>query len=1285
MNTIEIIKRLIRQKTVTVGQPVTNIHGRSAMTVLGASAQASVSWLRLTVPGTELPGVDEFYQRYSVLGEHSFDLLDGVLGVLEVHEPTVVVQLFRGVIAVDHPTTLTLDVTMGASSSRAALYVDGVLDRTKSGALSTQRQLDAGKHLVEIIAVGSDVTITVPTALAIDGLADVVPRPSWQGAATGYMDTTTGASVVRLQWLADSRCGGWKVFRREVVNAGAVTAVGVADTNGQCAFTVTGNAESSLFAGSDLLVGQNLVGTVLSAKYSDSAGTTSVRVQLAKTQPTSKQAWVGQAAVTGANVELTRVKRTSSGGAVTFNDTTSAFKGQYIYTLQAYSLFDETVVSDVSDPLRVVAGDVTPPGSITIWNKGVPISGYPQVKDKVARVKYRTPLDDDYAGVRVVYRTSVTGTVTSVSGTTIGVSASISDNQVQNYTFRPTNGAADHIERQITANTATELTLDDTYDSVNLPAVGDTFLAYSDATVVIDYGVPNTDDELQFTTVGYGTYQFRAFDLVGNEQQDQFAESWDYSSADDNASATPVNLPPSISISQVDDATQATFFAGGDARNNSTQYAIIQLDAADETDGTTGVVIFYSIIGSGVTNSLAASTAATAGVVDAGGTVASPNGTRSRYVLLTRGSAQGQLIAWAQDKDGMESGRVPFTADYDVTPEIVSVETRDLGGTYQFTVSVDDDTRGIRYWMEPSGSGDYPVGSPAHVDTSTQKTKVFTSVINDGTLKVIRVVPYSQFTGGQATGTAGDTWSKEISRTPRTTAVFESRDQGGNISGTTVRANLLVQPVRNAIASRTTAASGNTTTTLTDSGSPGWTVDQYSYSEFNKRFYFIEFTSGAMAGQVRKITGNSAGGLTFAPALASAPDSVTYKLWNAATVVTTDGFVVGTETPIGTTYLVGNTLWFDRRGSTSVTFSYYSLLNGTNPESLHTASVDQDTQASLTGFNVTESPAGTLVSSVESFDDDTKYWRLYAKKGGLPTTGGAALSRNPSTNRLNLDEPYLRWEDTPANPNFSFTAGAGTWYLILVPYNSYNEDGDAQTVVLSASGAGASPTPALTGLSVTPNGSSENDIGWSLVNLPDPTGYTVQVSAQLDSGASSVLNTVAASALTYAHTGIGTRVADNSSGTWKVYTYTLQLKDTGGAPVGSPTTVQRGDYFAGAVPAVTAVSAIVQNGGSAFDAGGSYSQYQCTSSHDNQVTWTITGANDTEYSLELYSNGTLITVLNPSDVSYDHIEDGIFGDASGAVRSWVYTVTLVRRSDSTVVSTMDSATISDTVRSCFAP
>lgn len=529
MNLLELIRRAIRQNTVNVGEPVKNLHGASAAFIQGLELTADQTWMRLSIVGTELVSIADFYTVYGADALNPFTIETANGGVLTHTETQGVVQLYRGVVTLDTSTNMQFTVKLAGGASKAALYIDGVLDRSDVEKLATTRILDAGQHLIEIMAVSNEVTITTPVEIQIDGTADVMLPPAWASLTTGYADAAGATTIVTLKWNVDPRAGGWRIFRRQQTALGPIAAVNDAKAGRYTMNISGGNFETNLPAGNEVYANNSLVGTVILATYDPVSNTTSVTIQLPKTLFVSNPGWAGKIAATGLSSELTRIRRTSAAGVVTYVDNTVTLGQAYWYVIQAYSLFDDTIVSPFSEARLTVAGDTTPPASIT-FN-----TGYPQATNRVVRVRFHTPSDVDYNGVRVVYRQSLTGTVSSYSGTSMGVTVSgLLAGQVNGWRVLPTSGNATRDEKGIVTNTATTLTLDQTYESINAPQVGDAVTLYKDTSVVTDHGVPNVDDELIFTAPGYGTYQFRSFDLAGNEQNDASCLTWNFTQQLDN-------------------------------------------------------------------------------------------------------------------------------------------------------------------------------------------------------------------------------------------------------------------------------------------------------------------------------------------------------------------------------------------------------------------------------------------------------------------------------------------------------------------------------------------------------------------------------------------------------------------------------------------------------------------------------------------------------------------------------------------------------------------------------
>jgi hypothetical protein len=528
MNLLEVIRRVVRQNTVNVGQPVTNIHGATAQVITGLETSVDTTWLRVTIPGNELVALSDFYAVYGADATNPFKLLPATAGILNYTESQSLVQLYRGVITLEQATSVEFSIALAGGTSKAALYVDGVLDRSDVERLTTTRILDAGQHMIEIMVVSPQVVITTPPNLKIDGTNDVMLPPSWAGISTGYTDPAGASTIITLQWNVDPRAGGWRVFRRQLTNLAAITSFSDAKA-GRYSVTMNGNFETSLPAGNEIFVNDSSIGTVIITIYDSVTDSTSVSLQLPRALFVPNPGWSGKLATTGITSELIRIRRTTAAGLITYVDNSVTLGQAYYYVLQSYSLFDDTIVSPLSQTRMTVAGDTTAPASITF------ASGYPISTNRAVRVRFHTPSDADYSGVRVVFRRQLTGTVTAYSGTSLDVTVSgLIAGQAVGWNVRPTSGAGIRDEKIVTANTATNLTLNQTYESINAPVNGDTILLYIDQSMVTDHGVPNTDDELIFTASGYGVYQFRSFDLAGNEQNDGACLTWTFTQQLDN-------------------------------------------------------------------------------------------------------------------------------------------------------------------------------------------------------------------------------------------------------------------------------------------------------------------------------------------------------------------------------------------------------------------------------------------------------------------------------------------------------------------------------------------------------------------------------------------------------------------------------------------------------------------------------------------------------------------------------------------------------------------------------
>lgn len=147
---------------------------------------------------------------------------------------------------------------------------------------------------------------------------------------------------------------------------------------------------------------------------------------------------------------------------------------------------------------------------------------------------------------------------------------------------------------------------------------------------------------------------------------------------------------------------------------------------------------------------------------------------------------------------------------------------------------------------------------------------------------------------------------------------------------------------------------------------------------------------------------------------------------------------------------------------------------------------------------LTEQTPGYLTLVLNGVDIQVRYWSGWLRKNNWPTvTSGSAVSQ--------LNNDYLKFADIDANQTtFTFSAGAGYWYGIIVPYDANNNAGprtlcSGQVFGVIGSGA-ASIVPAISqlGIDLVTNGVGvqQNKIWWQTNKAgerPDAANGAIQV------------------------------------------------------------------------------------------------------------------------------------------------------------------------------------------------
>lgn len=620
-------------------------------------------------------------------------------------------------------------------------------------------------------------------------------------------------------------------------------------------------------------------------------------------------------------------------------------------------------------------------------------------------------------------------------------------------------------------------------------------------TVVTDYGFPSTKDSVLFSAIGSGTYYFVTTDQVGNTQYVLSGVPYYYTGV---VTSPGVNFAPTVRVSQLSSAEMVV-----DPR----QFAQFKLEGVDP-ESSPSTVIQY-IIQSGTVAPW--QTAPTNPY-----TVTIPISNRDAWVRVR--AFDGTLF----------SDELMFVADYDSTPELVSIYSRYMiaSGTTFVNGSVDDDTKSIKWFIsEGAEPGDPTPTSPTLIDNlSSLKTFSFSFPQPDGSRKVLRINPYPDLGGN---GTVGQSYDEEFTRLPRTRASVSDRTPSGSVSKTNVFITLSSSPETAVIFDRVSPIDYGTVTsgtayTLTDN-TQTWTLDLYNNG------YEVKIVAGVGEGQVRSIQQTQQKTLVIVSGTnlpwSIVPDSSSKyyirekfrhysdngkatsvtnntltdntKSWYANEFATKDIFIysgtgVGqlrTITSNGATQITITPNWSINPTSTSgykifgpikiardavedTTVDFYStvIANGLTEE-IQSITIDSDDVPEISSATITEPANNKLNVTISGIDEDTKYWSAWVRRNNWPTilSGVATAS---------LDDDYMRAnQESIDSTQIQFDASTGFWYGIVVPYDSYNNPGPRVIFSGSITGTITVPPAILTSINAEPNDQTSsyqlNRIWWN--------------------------------------------------------------------------------------------------------------------------------------------------------------------------------------------------------------
>lgn len=533
MNIVDLIRTLVRERVDEVVGVITNIHGAVAGESPPLEVFARQEWLWTRMPARALLSLAEFFATNTTTSGVETELLVGKEGLTKA-EATQQLHFIRGTVTVPTTAAIPMIVNVSGPGAEVAVYVDGTLQRRAVQTLQLALQLDPGLHTIELLAFSDAITIRLPGHIQVTANLENLRAPEWVSLTTGYLDPSMGVVANTLSWVNDARAGGWRVVRRSPELLGELLDIGDVGSKGEYIVVLSGDISGALELGEELLAGPSPLGTVITATYDATLNETYARMRLPADLTVASDNWIGRQVGSGRFDELTRIRKSSSTGVARHIDQNVRLGYVYEYKLQSFGTLDETQTSPWSDIRYMRAGDIDPPASIVFR------PGYPRLEGRRINCRFVTPSDEDYAGVKVYFRSTPTpGVITGATLNSITDSSqSWAVNQFQGYTAHVFSGTfqAEDIWSFVASSDLTKVYASGDFPFV--PSGGCDFELFYDRPVLTDYGTPRSEDQFSFDAIrdnagvlDLGIYSFRSFDFVGNEQPvtDSGDTTWTFS------------------------------------------------------------------------------------------------------------------------------------------------------------------------------------------------------------------------------------------------------------------------------------------------------------------------------------------------------------------------------------------------------------------------------------------------------------------------------------------------------------------------------------------------------------------------------------------------------------------------------------------------------------------------------------------------------------------------------------------------------------------------------------
>lgn len=405
-----LVKDIIKQQSSQV-DPVGNLYGSPLVFEKTENVTPNQGTWRLYELNTlQNYSPDEIVNKIFSIESQTAPVISSNNGILDmpVKEGTTLVST-----VVDVPQAIGFTIQIFCPNKQIALYIGENLVRRGTNSLITTINVPAGKTPIQIVTYGtsnSNLTIQFPSdiSVTVGNFVPPVPRFIDSGSInTNYVDPRTGATGISLSWYNQENVGGWGVYLVQETPygiAGSILSVG-----GKYVI-VTNYSGTAPYDSSIAVINSITLGSIESSLYDDELKSLVITVNA------FQQGDVDFTTIHSGTLKiltfrnLQNILRASQGDTITFVDTNIQSNLSYTYCIDSFAPGDPSLRSAKSQFITKLAGDVTPPGSITLL-------GVTTDNSKKLSVNYITPNDLDYYSTKAIfyYQGSGTGQVANIS------------------------------------------------------------------------------------------------------------------------------------------------------------------------------------------------------------------------------------------------------------------------------------------------------------------------------------------------------------------------------------------------------------------------------------------------------------------------------------------------------------------------------------------------------------------------------------------------------------------------------------------------------------------------------------------------------------------------------------------------------------------------------------------------------------------------------------------------------------------------------------------------------